>query len=41
MSEATFDQVAVEFFKHFEGGGSLPSLPLSVLTDDGDVNIDL
>ena len=39
-SEATFEQVAVEFFKCLRGG-SLSSDPVFSVTDDGDINIDL
>ena len=41
MSEATFDRVAVEFLKRFDGGGSVLSWSVPSLMDDGDVNIDL
>ena len=39
MSEATFEWVAVGFFKHLQGGSSLH--PAFSVTDDGDININL
>jgi hypothetical protein len=41
MSEATCERVALEFFERLRGGGSSPSLPVSSVTDDGEVNMDL
>jgi len=41
MSEATCERVAFDFFERLRGGGSSPSRPVSSVTDDGDVNMDL
>jgi hypothetical protein len=41
MSEATCERVAFEFFERFCGGGSSPLWPVSSVTDDGEVNMDL
>jgi hypothetical protein len=38
-SQATFEWVDVEFFKCLQGGSSL--CPVFLVTEDGDINIDL
>ena len=41
MSEATCEQVAVESFKHFRGGGSLLLQPPPSVMNEGELNSDL